>query len=194
MAAATQGDGMMATRPRASGEIVRLKVTLRGIRPPIWRRLLMPSSTRLPSLHAAIQRAMGWDGGHLYMFDIGGDSYGDPDMVDDLLDESRLTLGAVQRMGLKRFTYTYDFGDDWEHVIDIEGTEPAVPGKHYPTCVAGKRNAPPDDCGGIYGYAEALAILGDPSHPEHAEYTEQFGDDFDPEAFSLDAINAALAE
>jgi hypothetical protein len=184
---------MMATRPRTTGEIVRLKVTLRGIRPPIWRRLLVPSATRLSSLHAAIQSAMGWYSAHLYVFEIGGDSYGDPDMVDDVLDEARLTLRSIRRMGVKRFTYTYDFGDNWEHTIDIEGTEPPVTGKTYPTCVAGKRNGPPEDCGGVYGYSEGLAILANPSHPEFEAYSETFGDDFDPEAFSLDAINAALA-
>jgi hypothetical protein len=185
---------MMATRPRAAGEILRLKVTLRGIRPPIWRRLLVPSATELGSLHAMIQGAMGWHRSHLYVFEIDGESYGDPGMVDDVLDESRLTLGAIRRRGLKRFTYTYDFGDNWEHVIDIEGTESPVPGKSYPACIAGKRNSPPEDCGGIYGYSEALAIRANPSHPEHEAYTEILGDDFDPEAFSLDAINAALAE
>jgi hypothetical protein len=184
---------MMVTRPTTAGGIVRLKVTLRGIRPPIWRRLLVPSTTPLSSLHAVIQRAMGWYSAHLYAFDIGGDSYGDPSMVDDVLDESRLTLGSVRRMGVKRFTYTYDFGDNWEHVIDIEGTEPAVPGKSYPVCVAGKRNGPPEDCGGIYGYSEALAIRANPSHPDREEYSEMLGEDFDPEAFSLDAINTALA-
>lgn len=184
----------MATRPRMTGEIVRLKVTLRGIRPPIWRRLLVPSATPLSSLHAVIQSAMGWESEHLYVFEIGGHSYGDPGMVDDVLNESRLTLGAVRRMGVKRFTYTYDFGDNWEHVIDIEGTEPPVPGRRYPVCVAGKRNGPPEDCGGIHGYSEALAIRADPSHPAYKEYSEMLGDDFDPETFSLDAINVALAE
>lgn len=184
----------MVTRPRVTGEIVRLKVTLRGIRPPIWRRLLVPAATPLSSLHAVIQAAMGWYGAHLYAWDIGGQQYGDPDMVDDALDELRLTLGSVRRMGLQRFTYTYDFGDDWEHAIDIEGTEPPVPGKRYPVCVAGKRNGPPEDCGGIHGYSEALAIVANPSHPDHEQYTEMLGEGFDPEAFSLDAINAALAE
>ena len=78
-------------------------------------------------------------------------------------------------------------------MIDIEGTEPAVPGKSYPVCVAGKRNGPPEDCGGIYGYSEALAIRANPSHPDREEYSEMLGEDFDPEAFSLDAINTALA-
>jgi hypothetical protein len=183
----------MTTQPRKTGDIVRLKVTLRGIRPPIWRRLLVPSATPLSSLHAAIQAAMGWYSAHLYAWDIDGEQYGDPAMVDDVSDESRLTLGWVRRKGVKRFTYTYDFGDDWEHTIDIEGTEPPVLGRNYPICVAGKRNAPPEDCGGVYGYSEALAIVANPSHPDHEEYVATLGEGFDPEAFSIDAINAALA-
>ena len=78
-------------------------------------------------------------------------------------------------------------------MIDIEGTESAIPGQRYPVCIAGRRNGTPEDRGGVYGYTEGLLILVKPSHPERAADAEMFGDGFDPEAFSLDAINAALA-
>ena len=126
IAAETKRDGRMTTRPRSTGDIVRLKVTLRGIRPPIWRRLLVPSAT--PLAHCTPPSRPRWAGTGLifYAWDIGGEQYGDLAMVDDVLDELRLTLGGVRRKGVKRFTYTYDFGDDWEHSIDIEGTERQV--------------------------------------------------------------------
>ncbi len=183
----------MPARAKSNDSVLRLKITLRGIRPPIWRRLLVPPVTRLSDLHLGIQIAFGWYNSHLHAFDIGGRNYGDPSDVDDVADETRLTLGGVRRSGVKRFTYTYDFGDDWEHIIDIEGTEPREPGKIYPICVAGRRNAPPEDCGGFIGYAEALSVIGDPSHPEYDEYLERLGEAFEPEAFSLDAINTTLA-
>ena len=183
----------MAKTARQAESIVRLKVTLRGIRPPIWRRLLVPGGMTLGDLHHVIQAAMGWDDDHLHVFDIAGRQYSDPQAVDDVADEERLTVNGVVRSGASRFTYTYDFGDDWEHVIVIEGKQPPIDGRSYPACVAGKRNCPPEDCGGCWGYQELLAILADPAHPGRQEWLEMIGDDFDPEAFSIEAADARVA-
>jgi hypothetical protein len=185
----------MAKKPEtdAANSIVSLKVTLRGAKPPIWRRLLAPASITLADLHEAIQVAMGWQGGHLHVFDIDGRSYGDRASVDDVADERRMTLGAVCRSGVARFAYTYDFGDDWEHVIAIEKTLPAAQAATYPACIAGKRACPPEDCGGPWGYQELLDILADPAHPERAERLEWLGEEFDPEDFPVEEVNARLA-
>jgi hypothetical protein len=172
---------------------MRLKITLREIRPPVWRRLLVPSDASLRDLHVCIQAAFGWYDMHLHGFAIGDETYGDPTILDDALDERRLTLAGIRRLGLKRFVYTYDYGDDWEHLIDIEADEARKPGITYPCCVGGRRAAPPEDCGGPFGYLEAMAVIGDPSHPDHDEYVERVGADFDPRAFSTDEVNAALA-
>jgi hypothetical protein len=182
----------MATKPRTSGDIIRLKVTLLDIRPPIWRRLLMPAKMTLRDLHVAIQVSVGWEEGHLHAFDIGDERYSDPGMLDDAINEAKLTLAAINERGIKRFRYTYDFGDDWEHDILLEGSEPPVPEALYPTCTAGKRHGPPEDCGGPFGYEDLLAILADPSHPEHEERREWLGGELDPEAFSMADINDTL--
>ena len=98
--------------------IVSLKVTLNGIKPPIWRRLLVAESMTLAGLHEAIQTGMGWSGGHLHSFDIDGEQYGNPKEFTDVADQRRITLARLVKSGVKRFTYTYDFGDDWEHLVD----------------------------------------------------------------------------
>lgn len=136
----------------ADKSIVSLKVTLRGTRPPVWRRLLIPGTMTLADLHQAIQAAMGWEDCHLHAFDIGGRQYGDRHTVDDVADENRLTLNSMLKSGVARFVYTYDFGDDWEHIVVMEKRAPAVEASSYPACVAGKRNCPPEDCGGAWGY------------------------------------------
>src|SRR4051812_761961 len=91
----------------ASKAPLSLKVTLYGIKPPVWRRLLIPGEMTLGDLHQAIQAAMGWVGGHLHAFDIAGRQYGDPDSLDEVADEERLTLNKVLNTGVSRFTYTY---------------------------------------------------------------------------------------
>ncbi len=74
----------------------------------------------------------------------------------------------------------------------LEKILPAEPGARYPRCLAGKRNCPPEDVGGVWGYQAFLEAMADPNHPEHEMYHEWIGDEFDPEAFDLDAVNRRL--
>ncbi len=174
--------------------VVSLKVTLKRVRPPIWRRVLVPGAITLGGLSEVILAAMGWVGGHLHAFNVAGRDYGDPGLVDDVADKERMTLNGLIKAHVKRFTYTYDFGDDWDHIVAIEKTQPATYGHSYPLCVAGKRNCPPEDCGGVWGYAELMEILADPAHPERAERLEWVDEeDFDPEAFDIERTNARFA-
>jgi hypothetical protein len=173
--------------------VISLKVTLRGTKPPVWRRILVLGGMTLGDLHQAIQTAMGWDGWHLHAFDVDGRQYGDRRTVDDVADENRLTLDGLLKSGVTRFAYTYDFGDNWEHTVVIEKTRPTNDANAYPACVAGKRNCPPEDCGGPWGYQHLLEILADPAHPEHAEQSERIGEEFDPDEFTAAIADAALA-
>ncbi len=177
----------------SAADVVSLKVTLRGVQPPVWRRLLMSGTMTLSDLHQAIQAAMGWRDCHIHAFDIDGQPYGDRRTTDDIADESRLTLNGLLKSGIARFGYAYDFGDTWEHAVAIEKTQPAVSGSSYPVCVAGKRNCPPEDCGGSWGYQHLMAVLADPEHPERSEQLEWIGEEFDPDAFAIETANTMLA-
>ena len=134
----------------------------------------------------------GWRDCHLHAFDIGGEQFGDPQTADDVADENRPTLNDLLRSSVVRFGYTYDFGDDWEHTIAFEKSGPAVEGQSYPVCIAGKRNCPPEDCGGVSGYAELLAALANPADPEHNEQKAWIGEEFDPDKFDLELANTML--
>jgi Plasmid pRiA4b ORF-3-like protein len=91
-----------------------------------------------------------------------------------------------------RLRYTYDFGDSWEHDLLVEDILPPD-GVPHAVCLTGRRAGPPEDCGGIWGYAELCDILADPSHPDHAERVDWLGHLHDPAAFDKDATNTALA-
>ena len=161
-----------APKTSAGMNVITMKVTLRGIRPPVWRRLAMLGTMTLGDLHRAIQAAMGWHDSHLHAFDIGGEQFGDRHSVDDVADENRVTLNGLLRSPVVRFTYTYDFGDNWEHTVAFEKSEPAVEGVSYPVCIAGKRNCPPEDCGGVWGYQETAGHSGR-SHPSRTRRTDR---------------------
>lgn len=175
--------------------IYQLKITLRGIRPPVWRRVEVPGEFTLRRLHDVIQAAMGWFDCHLHQFTIGEVSYGepDPDGWNEFRDDRKSRLRQVVRREQARFLYEYDFGDSWEHEILVEKIAAPEAGARYPRCIAGRRSAPPEDSGGAWGYAELLVVLADPKHPEHEEMKEWAGERFDPERFELEAVNRVLA-
>ncbi len=182
-------------RRRGPGKIYQLKVTLKGITPPIWRRLLIRSDTNLEQLHEVLQTTMGWLGGHLHQFVADDVQYGVPndEWGVEVQDERRVTLADVAPTAGDRLLYEYDFGDGWEHDLLVEKVLEPEPGATYPVCLKGRRACPPEDVGGIWGYAEFLQILTDPDHPEYEERLEWIGGEFDPEEFDVEDVNAALA-
>lgn len=168
-----------------AGQILQLKATIVGIKPPVWRRLLVAESATLSDLHDALQGAFGWYDCHLHEFEIDGVRYGTDDgegWGPPVKDERRGRLGKVASVGTT-IRYVYDFGDDWVHKVAVEKMLPADPKIRYPVCVAGKRACPPEDCGGVWGYEHLLAAISDPHHPEHEEMLEWVGGSFDPEEF-----------
>ena len=162
---------------------VRLKITLRGVRPPVWRRLVVPASMTLAQLHSVFQTAMGWTDSHLHSFEVGGVLYGDVEEFDGPVgNETRTRLSSVIGSASK-FRYEYDFGDGWEHDVVVE--QVLSTSVITPSCVAGRRACPPEDCGGPGGYAYLLDVLADSDHEEHAHLAEWVGGSFDPEAFDV---------
>jgi hypothetical protein len=186
----------MPTSDRAPqpASIHQLKITLRGLKPPIWRRVAVPSDMTLGDLHHLIQIAMGWQDSHLHEFQIGKETYGDPEMLEESGDrdewEAKLSLVALKAR--KTFRYLYDFGDHWEHEILVEAVGAPEPGIRYPTILAGEHACPPDDSGGVWGYADLLEILADPDNPNHEEMMMWAGGPIDPEAFDLKKVNKLL--
>jgi len=175
--------------------IYQLKVTLRGSRPPIWRRVLVPGKFSLRKLHQVIQLVMGWTDSHLHQFIIDGQYYSIPSSEDyePVRDERRHSLSQIATREKRKFFYEYDFGDSWEHEIVVEKILSPESGVKYPACIKGKRACPPEDVGGLWGYETFLEAIGDPHHEEHDSYLEWVGGDFDPEACDLGEINQALA-
>lgn len=187
----------------AGKSVLQLKVSLVGASdPPVWRRVLVPARMRLDRLHDVIQAAMGWEDYHLHAFTAGDVDYGPPDPdgpPDPELghrDERRTAVGDVIGERRDRMRYVYDFGDHWRHDVVVEKVLTAEPGSRYPLCLTGNGRCPPEDCGGVRGYAELRETLADPTHEDHAQMLEWLGIEtaaqFDPHAFDADEVNAVL--
>ncbi len=188
-------------RPRVtelpSKRTYTLKIAIKHIKPPVWRRVRAPGSLTLADLHSVIQIVFGWENDHLHDFRVGDKRYGDPTIMDELVDlnEERYTLDGVFAARAKKMLYTYDFGDNWEHEITVEKREPASPADEIPVCLAGKRAGPPDDCGGPWGYGDLLESAKDPESERYEELMEWMDlDSMDPEEFDLPRANVRLAK
>jgi Plasmid pRiA4b ORF-3-like protein len=174
--------------------VYQIKVTLEDSKPPIWRRIQVPSTVTLYKLHQILQVVMGWSNYHLHEFDIDGVHYGEPSQDNSykVRNEKTVKLSQVVSKEGAKFAYIYDFGDHWYHKILVEKILSHDPDIHYPICIKGKRACPPEDCGGIGGYYDFLEIIKNPDDPEHDQMLEWVGGSFDLEAFDLDDINQQL--
>ena len=179
------------------GATLQLHIELRGTKPKVWRRVLVPETITLVKLHAVIQAVFGWSGGHLHEFNVGDERFGTPDPEYDepgSVRSERTTRLANALGSARTMNYVYDFGDNWHHRIKVERTLIPDPQLKLPLCVAGANATPPDDCGGVYGYYDFVAAVSDPTHPEHAGMIEWIGMPWDPAAFDIDNANSWLKE
>ena len=175
--------------------LLQLRIQLQGVEPAVWRQVLVPESIMLPKLHQVIQAAMGWRVSHLHEFEIHGVCYGQPDPTwdqDAVRSESGVRLGQCLR-DLSSFTYRYDFGDGWQHLVKVEErVRPDQPLLKL-MCLAGEGACPPEDVGGVPGYQHFLAVMQDPSSPEHEDFCAWIGaKSFDPGLFDIKKANARL--
>lgn len=182
-----------------SNTAYRFHIQLEGINPPVWRRIRVPSSYSFWDLHVAIQDAMGWLDCHLHLFQVRNPETGELESIgipDDepFLDEPQCLAGWD--VNIDRYfdeegdtaSYAYDFGDDWQHTITLEGVDTIRKGEPRLSCLDGQRRCPPEDCGGTHGYAEMLEAIADVTHSDHEGMLEWLGGAYDPNAFSASDV------
>lgn len=188
----------------AEAETFQLKIQLKGIKkPPVWRKVTVPSNYNFYDLHMIIQKAFGWWNSHLFQFsEKGFDShrviteiYEDLDTgIDEQFPAREVKLSDVFKFEKQKFIYIYDFGDSWEHTIMLEKIMSEK--SKYPSLLAGKGKCPPEDCGGVWGYEGFKEIMADKKHPEYAEYLEWCGlgedEEWNPNEFDLEERQSAI--
>ena len=157
----------------AAATVHRVKVTLHGARPPLWRRIELPSAMTLDTVHEVVQTAFGWYDGHLHQFETVCGEFTDPERDEwsetEAGDEGTVAIAQVAAEEKAKVVYVYDFGDDWRHDIVVEKILPAEPGVAYPRCTGGRRgDTPREDSGGIWAFNESA---GSPEPFDPAELT-----------------------
>lgn len=199
-------------RPRRAEPVtLRVRADLLHTKPPVWRRLELASDLFLDEVHDILQTAFGWTDSHLHRFACGPSYYSheteyylcpfSAEEGDEGVPEEDVRLDEVLvEVGDKLF-YTYDFGDDWQHVIRLESVLAREDSTPRAICTGGRQPGPAEDCGGVGGYALLVAAT-DPEHPDHVaardHYAEMCGADVDPQdwaptPFDVDQVNRGLA-
>jgi hypothetical protein len=186
-----------ATKTPAVKRVLQLEIVLERVRPRVWRRLLVPEAMTLKSLSASLERAMGWESYHLHRFEIDGIEYGVPDneFPGEMRNENGRRIGDFGLRKGSKFFYDYDFGDGWRHRVRVDAVLDAEPGVRYPRCVEGENACPPEDVGGVGGYADFLRVLRNPRHEDHEHFrtwSRRGRRHFDPHRFEVEKVNEVL--
>ena len=180
--------------------VLQFLVEIKGITPKIWRRIQVPANYNFWDLHVAIQDAMGWKDCHLHHFEIKGkgkrkavrvgipDFSGFGELPEVFPGWEIRTTTYFNDLGVQA-TYEYAYGDGWIHTVMLEGYLYCNPKMKYPICLEGERACPPEDCGGIRGYENVLAVLTNPDHEEYDEMKAWVGEGWSPEKFNPSEIN-----
>ena len=192
-----------------------LKIKIKeSTKPPIWRKIKINQNTTFEDFHYIIQIAFGWEDEHLYQFSPKGwnsypvliaETYMESDDLNDFSDPKTFPNGErydVAKIKLKdyfkklkqKMIYIYDFGDDWEHQIElVEITDEVL---LHPMCISGKGSDLEEDCGGIWGFYNMVDAINNPKHPEHKDFMEWLGLEkgtfWDINKFDIDEINEYL--
>lgn len=154
----------------------QLRISLRGIKPEIWRRITVSKECSFAELHKIIQKAMGWENSHFHQFNASGAAIGDKKQLDDCKDERKIKLADLELSEGSNIDYNYDFGEDWRHTIVVEKCLDDI--SELPMFVDGLRACPPEDCGGVPGFMELLEIL---KRPDERKHLPDIFDDYDPD-------------
>jgi hypothetical protein len=178
-------------------EFIQLKISLKKSNPLIWREFQVYRDTTFFELHHIIQITMGWQNYHMCEFNLDGyrigaifedDNYGS----DSVLDSKTVKLSDVISNKGDIITYEYDFGDGWQHTIEVQDFLDADSNISYPICIDGQMACPPEDCGGIHGFYDYLEILKDKKHPEYKELKTWMPRGYDPTKFDKEKVNKQL--
>lgn len=174
------------------------KLDLIKTSPLVTRTFKVSSESSFYLLHHIIQEVMGWKNYHLYEFKVDGNTIADKSIVEEDLspisEAKEVMLEDIFTHIGKSVKYVYDFGDWWEHHLELIEISNAPQNEPLPIIVCGENACPPEDCMGVHGYAELKEILKDPENINHEDFWQNVGLSFNPLKFNKKAAEKELAK
>lgn len=156
---------------------------------------MVPKNITLARLHTVFQTAMGWDDTHLHLFQIKGREYGETSHfvnLPEIRPERSTTLIGFDLTAGDTFGYLYDMGDHWQHTVTVVSTD-RVEASTAICLLDGSNACPPEDVGGVSGFAWFVLAMMDPAHEDHEQVMTWHGRYFDHTMFDLNTNQNLLA-
>lgn len=167
---------------------LQFKVTLKGSRPPVWRRVLIPAHLNLAGLHQVLQALFSWQQFHDHSFSIRGKTFGHRDALVDAAFDEQTGLGGLQPK--ESLEYTYDLTHHRIHRITLEKVVPIFSRQSLPVCLAGRGSAPPDD---TRSWESSFDLSKrDSAYSSYEHFKQVKHPNWDASNFDLDTVNLAL--
>jgi hypothetical protein len=187
-----EGKGSAVKKPQEKAFVLRLAVV--GCTPRIWRRLVVRESMWLSRLHDCIQVVFDWYDYQLHEFVLDDLRLGNPVHKDDVVieDDRDVNLQDLDLASRDRLHYAYHYGEGWQVEVRVEKITVVEKGMVYPSCLAGDRAGPPEDCGGLEAFHDMLACIKEPDTDLGREWIEWLGPTYDPTRCDVEKINKAL--
>ncbi|MDB6127687.1 MAG: hypothetical protein JWM35_1583 [Verrucomicrobia bacterium] len=188
-----EGKGTPVKKPLE--KVFSLRLSVSGCQPKIWRRMLVRESMWLSRLHDSIQVLFDWFDYQTHAFILDDLRFGNPHKQDNVTveDDRDVSLADLDLEHRSHFAYDYHFGEGgWQVEIKVEKLLVLEKGTIYPSCIAGERAGPPEDCGGVEAFHDMLACIKEPGTDLGREWLEWLGPDYDPAACDLAKLNKSL--
>ena len=177
----------------------------------VFRRLRVPSNLWLGNLSEMLIPAVGWAGYHLSQYTQGNVDYTSKSNIDEnerlgfdfnhrQIDEMSVTVEDVLPLKGSKIIWEYDFGDSWIHNIKVTSISDEPCAAEDIQVTSGKGACPPEDVGGVWGYARMLDVLsGKVDDPEEKASFEEWlglekGERFDPDEFDPSIANEDIED
>ena len=178
---------------RRQPKVYEIRISLRGTEPLVWRKVLIHEFVDLSDLHMLIQMVMGWENRHLYSFTINEQKFTDEDSALEINQNETEGVSLNEVLGdSKEFSYTYDFGDGWQHHLEITEVLDHDPRMQYPACIGGENACPPEDCGGPPGFDNFKTVIAGKDSPEKNDLLAWVGGYYNPSTFDPNFVNKRL--
>lgn len=177
-----------------------LHVSITFSDPLIWRRMQVPGNYNLSQLHDVIQQSIGWSDSHVHQFLVGKISY-EPTIKSNKpreskrFDEHKYKLHSLEEGMQFMFSYIYDAGEGWEHVIQLEETVSPSRELNFPILMAGEGAGPPEEVGDVHEYNQLVSgFKNDDSEARQALMEMSGRPDFDPAVFDFELAKKRVSE
>ena len=176
--------------------IFQIKVVLRGVKPKIWRRLLIEENMTFYQLQKSVQTAFGWPFSRFSEFKVRGiavcQRQNHIDIMKEFLNSVTTRVNVFNLNPGERIEMRQDIIDEWIFDIHVESYMSQDMKNAYPICVDYRGVTPPKEIGSAMDFVNYQSAIDDENHIAHEFYMNQYYNDYENSTVNMEKINRSL--